>query len=63
MPMHPLDASIKFQLDWHLDRIGKGLNADGLARSLSHLRSWTVQARELSVELLVKWLSSYKFKG
>ena len=31
MPMHPLDASIKFQLDWHLDRIGEGLDADVVA--------------------------------
>ena len=31
MPMRPLDASVKFHLDWHLDEIGKTLNADVVA--------------------------------
>ena len=31
MPMRPLDASVRSHLDWHLDEIGKTLNADVVA--------------------------------
>ena len=31
MPMHPLDASIKYQLDWHLNAIAEVLDADTVA--------------------------------
>ena len=31
MPMRPLDASVRSHLDWHLDEIGKALDADVVA--------------------------------
>lgn len=31
MPMRPLDASVRFQLDWHLKAIQEALNADTVA--------------------------------
>ena len=65
--MRPVDEHIKLQLTQRLDLIGEALDADvvvvvsPIVPSLGELYQFE-QARELSVELLINWLSRYKFK-
>ena len=51
MPMRPLDASIQFQLNWHLDRM-KEQCATRIAELLNDAARWHSHARGIDAKTL-----------